>query len=621
MRSVSKANSQSRLVHLVKPRRPPHSLRVWLNQISAISLSAASLSVTDCNVTGIVGSSDTALPSNGVGRTLTLDIISDEIASFGAESPPVMFKDCSSDSDGGVISACVKGTGVLSLHNTRFVSCVSSGRGGAMFITCASEVKSSQLSIDATFETCSCGDSLKGEWVFVQGSDFSELIEASSWPKSVSGLSVDSDSPKLWGEDSAEETESAFFSLTLLYYLLPFRSNRIHVGSVGRDSNGCGSSTHLCQSLVLAHDHLINFEQVLMINSLCSLDAVLAFDNDDVTIKPSVGRGVIGMSASGQFVNSDAPLGNVIEFHRIDFDLSGLAGHPMILSTVGEVILQHCSFISSSSFQVTLLEASKGQAALTNLTMDSMSFGVTPFVFTDLASFSFSNISVTNCTMAAFVTSTNTLTTPSTGKFTDCEFDGTRTARNSEGTEPKCEWSTGLIQQTNTTTTYHSTHFTNLAKGAIWMSGGRVRIESSMFHDNGEIPLLIPSFGQNSRCSAAGVVDVESLLGGEGADGTAAWISGDDCTIVSKVVDPLAPLFVPSIDMNSALVSFDKKTKVYYLSVNGTILIPCGLSLEISESGSSSNSSNWTLPLSPSTCSSLTETFITRVYSCQTDLV
>ncbi|KAK2955922.1 hypothetical protein BLNAU_9082 [Blattamonas nauphoetae] len=582
-----------------------------VKQISLISLSAGSLNVTDCNVTGIVGSSDTSSSSNGVGRTLTLDIESDEIASFGAESLPVTFKDCSSDGDGGVISACVKGTGVLSLHNTRFVSCVSSGRGGALFVACASEVKSSQLSIDSTFEACSCGDSLKGEWVFVQGRYFPELIEASSWSTSFAGLSIESDSPKLWGEDSAEDVDSEFFSITLLYYLLPYRSHQIYVGSIGRNSNGCGSSTHHCQSLVLAHDHLIDDEQVIKINGSCSLDAVLAFDNDDVTIKPSVGRGVIGMAGGGQFVNSDAPLGNVIEFHRIDFDLSELAGHPMIQSTVGEVILQHCSFISSSSFQVTLLEASKGQVALTNLTMDSMSFGVTPFVFTDLASFSFTNVSVTNCSMSAFVTSTNTQSTHSTGKFTDCEFEGTGTAHNSEGAEPKCEWSTGLIRQTNTTTTFHSTHFTNLAEGAIWMSGGRVRIESSLFHDNGEIPLLFPSFGQNIRCSAAGVVDVESLLGGEGADGTAAWISGDDCTIVSKVVDPLAPLFVPSIDVNTTLVSFDKKTKVYSLSVNGTVLIPCGLSLEISESGSSSNSSNWTLPLSPSTCTSLTETFIT----------
>ncbi|KAK2943747.1 hypothetical protein BLNAU_21350 [Blattamonas nauphoetae] len=233
-----------------------------VNQISLISLNAGSLSLADCNVTGIVGSSDSSLSSNGAGRTLTLNIGSDEIASFGSDLSPVTFEECSSDGDGGVISASVKGTGILSLNDAIFVSCESTGRGGALYISCASEVTSSQLSIKATFETCSCGDSSKGEWVFVEGSSLNSFIVPSSWSLTNTFTSPD-DFAVMWGTDSSEPTSSNFSSVSLLLFLSFYQAATIELGTAGRDILGCGSETWKCQTLdctIVAFRHVVSID-------------------------------------------------------------------------------------------------------------------------------------------------------------------------------------------------------------------------------------------------------------------------------------------------------------------------------------------------------------------------
>ncbi|KAK2961961.1 hypothetical protein BLNAU_3017 [Blattamonas nauphoetae] len=498
----------------------------------------------------------------------------------------------------------------LDILRFSFKDCsTQNGDGGVLWVSCGENVDQSNVQISATFLECSCDSDSKGDWVFLEGHDFSKLISPALWLETIDELKNEVDDSKLWGLDTSEDHSSKYSSTTLLPYLIPHFANTITVGESGKNACGCGTATWICQTLSEAHRHLIDDDRTLRIHTKTALSIPLSFSPADLTIKPISGTAIVVVSGSGQFVNPSAPNGNTITFTKISFDVSGLTEHTMIVSRIGEIVLDHCSLTNTVSLFVPLLEASNGEVEVTKLSLLSLTIHKTPFIFSDLSSMTFKEVSVTDCTMSTFIQATNEHSTLSTAHIDGCSFEGpiASTTRNEESVLPTCQWESGLLHLTNISTKLNSSHFTHLSQGAVWMSGGRLTIEAGVFHDNGQTVTSFESFRQNINCRSGGVVDVESLVTGDGVSSSSGWISTDDCSVVSTVLDPLAPFFVPTLDTNKSSFTFDKKSKLISLTLKGEVYIPCGLSLEVSGSSSTNLDKNWTIVLSSSTCSPLSE--------------
>ncbi|KAK2956358.1 hypothetical protein BLNAU_8725 [Blattamonas nauphoetae] len=158
---------------------------------------------------------------------------------------------------------------------------------------------------------------------------------------------------------------------------------------------------------------------------------------------------------------------------------------------------------------------------------------------------------------------------------------------NSESSEEShfvCSWSTGLLQLSNCTTTITNTQLHDLVQGAINMKSGMVDIETSTFHNNARRVSSFPSTRRNIHCSDGGEIEMGSLLGGDGSSDTRPhlWIADDECTLSGDDVQPSHPLFVPTLSTTSTS-TLNKKEKGFDVTIIGSTLIPCGLSLELFE--------------------------------------
>ncbi|KAK2941732.1 hypothetical protein BLNAU_23354 [Blattamonas nauphoetae] len=184
------------------------------------------------------------------------------------------------------------------------------------------------------------------------------------------------------------------------------------------------------------------------------------------------------------------------------------------------------------------------------------------------------------------------------------------TSQSRNDVEELCLWTTGLIELIDTELNVTNNKFFNISQGAIRMKGGQLKIEASVFRDN--IPPGSPftSIRRNIACSEGGTIQIGSLSAGDGFDNPSAWISSDGCSIESTEVNANSPLFIPTLSSDSTS-KLDKKTNSFILTIEGTILIPCSLFLEVFEITKDGTEANPTpIPLIVDSAESFTESKI-----------
>ncbi|KAK2957168.1 hypothetical protein BLNAU_7762 [Blattamonas nauphoetae] len=216
------------------------------------------------------------------------------------------FRSFHSSSSGSIVCGTVSSSSFLSLTASSFSSCRSDGDGGVIWVRCEESVESSSLVVNCSFDTlCGCGSGSKGEWVFVEGFGFEDLISAPNWERTSSSLSSPTNDSLLFGVDRNEAESSSFHSLSLLYYLTEFRGSTIFVGSNGRDSNGCGHSERMCKRLERGHAHLKGTMSLeLFVVETVSLTSVLTFAPNNLVITSQIGRGIVNVEGEGTLLQS-----------------------------------------------------------------------------------------------------------------------------------------------------------------------------------------------------------------------------------------------------------------------------------------------------------------------------
>ncbi|KAK2955638.1 hypothetical protein BLNAU_9328 [Blattamonas nauphoetae] len=184
------------------------------------------------------------------------------------------------------------------------------------------------------------------------------------------------------------------------------------------------------------------------------------------------------------------------------------------------------------------------------------------------------------------------------------------TDMNHDRLEELCLWTTGLIELFDTELNVTNNQFFNISQGAMRMKGGQLNIQGSIFCDNIPSNSSFPSARRNIACCEGGTVQIGSVKAGDGFQKSSAWISSEGCSIESTEVNADAPLFIPTLSSDSTS-KLDKKTKSLTLTIEGTILIPCLLLLEVFEMGKDGTEVNSTqIPLTVDSATSFTETKI-----------
>ncbi|KAK2946907.1 hypothetical protein BLNAU_18131 [Blattamonas nauphoetae] len=166
-----------------------------------------------------------------------------------------------------------------------------------------------------------------------------------------------------------------------------------------------------------------------------------------------------------------------------------------------------------------------------------------------------------------------------------CSFTGHSSSppSNLETNSDLCLWESGILNLMDATTTITSTQLCHLSQGAIKMKGGDLTIRSSSFDSNTPKSSPFPSLHHNLICSEGGEIEIGSLSGGDGSkDLPSAWISADECTLASTLVDSAKSFFIPTLSSSSTSKLNTEKTG-FEVSIEGTTLIPCSLFLEVFE--------------------------------------
>ncbi|KAK2941294.1 hypothetical protein BLNAU_23802 [Blattamonas nauphoetae] len=172
--------------------------------------------------------------------------------------------------------------------------------------------------------------------------------------------------------------------------------------------------------------------------------------------------------------------------------------------------------------------------------------------------------------------------TDSTIVLKDASLHGTAQLSSSSDNDI-CSWATGVLVLENSITTIQSTPLTQLSQGAINMKNGSLTLISPTFWNNSPNNPSFPSLRRNIRCSEGGTIEIDGRMNGgdRSKDDASAWISSDDCTITGDEGIARAPFFVPSL--NTEQTSVKQTSDKIVISLVGTLLIPCGLGVEIRE--------------------------------------
>ncbi|KAK2958405.1 hypothetical protein BLNAU_6675 [Blattamonas nauphoetae] len=183
---------------------------------------------------------------------------------------------------------------------------------------------------------------------------------------------------------------------------------------------------------------------------------------------------------------------------------------------------------------------------------------------------------------------------------------------NSES-EDVCSWDSGIIRLDNCTTKLDRMTLSSLSQGAIHLKSGSVNVDGVIFRDNSPHLVSFPSARRNIRCVEGGDVTIGSLNGGDGSTDKHPhlWLSHEGCSLSGEDARPDSPLFVPTLSSESTS-SWVKKEKHFSLTIVGTTMIPCGLSLEVFEmKKDKSEGKSARVELSSDTADSFNETHIT----------
>ncbi|KAK2956323.1 hypothetical protein BLNAU_8690 [Blattamonas nauphoetae] len=448
--------------------------------------------------------------------------------------------------------------------------------------------------VDSSFELCRSGNTQT--WILLHGAN-EKTLKVENWEGTLDRFSArasvlldSSYDPDSISSSSTEQSEP----YSLLYEFYPRVSGEIvvSVGEVNEDHRLCGSWELPC--LTVDKSVLMTGVRKVEIFGLSEMKSLMTMDGDLLWIVGHKKKGILKMIGPSQIVNNvfDDPDTLLLSFVTVDVsDTTLSSSDTLILNENGEVSIDSSTFKSSNVISFSLIRLTGGEVSVTNLTLSDVTFSSIVFDLSSSNLCSFTDVLVSETRLSSFlkVSDTDRLVLKS------FSFDGSPPNMSSEVSERNegdddeegkdvCEWTDSLIRVVNTTSIFENVKVSHVGSGGIWMDGGSMKVEASTFHDNFVTNSSFPSVRRNIHCSN-GVLNIESLSGGDGSkDLPSAWISvGEECQFSSLIVDVRSPHFIPSLNRSESTISRNSKTKTFTAELVGSLLIPCGLWVEVYE--------------------------------------
>ncbi|KAK2960236.1 hypothetical protein BLNAU_4789 [Blattamonas nauphoetae] len=427
----------------------------------------------------------------------SLDFITSELSFYRSlitmsGTAKVTIESCSftgfhSSISGSVLSGSLSDTSSLAITSSSFSSCTSEEDGGVISVSCSTNLPSSSLVIDTSFApTCTCGAGKRGEWVFVSGHNFPALIESSFWTASYSGLSSPTDDNLLFGLDIAEDETSLFSQITLLFYLLPYRSDVIYSSSTGRDSNGCGHESTPCQRMDLGHSHLKGTGNLtLWIVTSARLERSVEFHPNNVLIGSLHGQGKVFVPGDSCFVDGDFEADHKLSVTDLTFDLKSATCAVLFSSGVGELILKSCKFERTNSLNFTLVKIipsfSSSTVVVSNCLIDGKGTSLNSKHVIDISqsTLTMTDSTIQNISTADKGSSSAIFLNEATAAFTRCTFTSLSNPQN--GGAIDAELSSSNFLRIKSCTFESCSSKGNGGSVSVVVAGGELEISSSNF--------------------------------------------------------------------------------------------------------------------------------------------
>ncbi|KAK2943070.1 hypothetical protein BLNAU_22013 [Blattamonas nauphoetae] len=532
---------------------------------------SGSLSFSSCS---FVGSGSTSISFSLISISTSELILSEVIATnITLDSLPLILSE-----------------GSISISKSNFTSINRvTGLGCVLEMKSCDEVKV----IESSFDLCTSENTQT--WIVLHGAN-EKTLKVENWEGTLNRfsarasvlLAAPSDSESI---SSSTSDESEPYSL--LYEFYPRVSGEIvvSVGEVNEDHRLCGSWELPC--LTVDKSVLMTGVRKVEIFGLSWMKSLMKMDGDLLWIVGHKKKGILKMIGWSQIVNNvfDDPDTLLLSFVTVDLSDSTLSSSDsLILNENGEVSIESSTFKSSNVISFSVIRLTGGEASVTNLTLSDVTFSSVAFDLSSSDHCSFTDVLISETKVTSFlkVSDTKQLVLKSFSfdgsSHMSSEVSGKNEGDVDEGKDV-CEWTDALITLVNTNSIFENVKVSHVRSGGIWMDGGSMKVEASTFHDNSVSNSSFPSVRRNMHCSN-GVLNIESLSGGDGGTelSKSAWISvGDGCHFSSSVVDIRSPHFIPSLNRSKSTISRNSKTQTFTAELVGSLLIPCGLWVEVFE--------------------------------------
>ncbi|KAK2957273.1 hypothetical protein BLNAU_7651 [Blattamonas nauphoetae] len=500
----------------------------------------------------------------------------------------------------------IESSSPLSISHSTFSSITRDTTNPSPTVVLATITLSIPVSVTDTSFT-SCVSSTEPRWIELVGTN-PDTIRPTSWTNTFNHSSP----PSSVVVRVPEWEHDPKFNPFSLLYLFSQRSEGIAVVSEGKsvgDHPLCGSSQMACLSI----DGSVELTRVRTLEVLikASLNNQLSIGQKSLTITGSNGEGRLQFVADGR-ISSDDPENpgktTLLEL-TLDFSRSSLGETtPALLIQFGTLVVTSCSVESTKVIASPIVMMSGSTLTMEKVNLFDLSYSTIPFQFDSAHSITLSQIEMSNTTHTQLISASSC----SKVILDSCHFTGI-TSPVSSNTEDLCEWSTGLIGLKDSNATIRSSMLIDLDLGGVWMEDSEVSLEVVTFHDNTPNDDVFTSARKNIRCVGESVVKVGSLYGGDGSESESEsmWISADStCSVLKNKTQTSSPFFVPKLDTEKSK-STQLKNKTLSVEVVGTLLIPCGLELNVFEIEKSTILKSTPIALNASNINKWNETHIT----------
>ncbi|KAH7819404.1 uncharacterized protein MONOS_11474 [Monocercomonoides exilis] len=141
-----------------------------------------------------------------------------------------------------------------------------------------------------------------------------------------------------------------------------------------------------------------------------------------------------------------------------------------------------------------------------------------------------------------------------------------------------CEWSGSLVHFSNTSLVMKDSSMLNASSGGLSISTGNATIEKGEFENNNPFIEKYPSVRRNILCSDSGILNINSLKGGDGLmPNSSLWVLNDGCTLGGIAGERSSPFFIPKLE-EASLIENGGNVVVKF---KGSLFVPCDLSFRL----------------------------------------